>query len=79
MTEFPNATVAEYGTYSNDINATMAEIFARGPIHASINRPTDQTTNIQRHGGGFAVGQLDDLWNWLRVLRDANKKTPHGF
>lgn len=34
---FPNATVAEYGTYSNDLHAIMAEIYARGPVKASIN------------------------------------------
>jgi cathepsin X len=34
---FPNATVAEYGTYQNDIHAIMAEIFARGPVKASVN------------------------------------------
>jgi len=34
---FPNATVAEYGTYHNDLHATMAEIFVRGPVKASVN------------------------------------------
>ncbi|MGH3055836.1 MAG: C1 family peptidase [Gaiellaceae bacterium] len=36
--EFPNATVAEYGTYIDaDVFAIMAEILARGPVAASIN------------------------------------------
>lgn len=34
---YPNATVAEYGRYSNDVDAIMAEIYARGPVAASIN------------------------------------------
>lgn len=33
---FPNATVAEYGSYSNDVDAVKAEIFVRGPVAASI-------------------------------------------
>ena len=36
--QFPNATVAEYGTYAeNDLHGIMAEIFARGPVKASVN------------------------------------------
>lgn len=35
---FPNASVAEYGTYTADqLPAIMAEIFARGPVKASVN------------------------------------------
>ena len=34
---FPNATVAEYGTYHYDAFAMMAEIYTRGPITASVN------------------------------------------
>jgi len=48
VTQFPNATIAEYGTYSKDINATMAEIFVRGPIKASING-----TAIANYKGGI--------------------------
>ncbi len=33
ITKFPNATVAEFGSYAlGDLDAVMAEIFARGPI-----------------------------------------------
>lgn len=35
--KFPNATVSEFGTYHNDVHAIMAEIFARGPVKASVN------------------------------------------
>ena len=35
--EFPNATVQEYGTYHNHLHGIMAEIYARGPVKASIN------------------------------------------
>jgi len=48
VTHFPNATIAEYGTYSHDIDATMAEIYARGPIKASING-----TAIANYPGGI--------------------------
>lgn len=36
---FPNATVAEYGSYTQDdgIFSVMAEIFMRGPVKASVN------------------------------------------
>jgi cathepsin X len=33
---FPNATVAEYGTYRNKVEAVLAEIFARGPVAAGV-------------------------------------------
>mmetsp|Transcript_25645 Transcript_25645/g.37751 ORF Transcript_25645/g.37751 Transcript_25645/m.37751 type:complete len:355 (-) Transcript_25645:384-1448(-) len=48
ITHFPNATVDEYGTYSSDVDATMAEIFARGPVHASVN-----ATPILDYQGGI--------------------------
>jgi len=35
--EYPNATIAEYGTYSLDVHAIQAEIFARGPVAAAVN------------------------------------------
>jgi len=34
---FPNATVAEYGLIENDVDATKAEIYTRGPVAATIN------------------------------------------
>jgi len=37
ITPFPNATVAEYGGISLDAEKTMAEIFARGPVAATVN------------------------------------------
>lgn len=44
ITEFPNATIAEYGTYSyytdgfsNVVDKIKAEIYARGPVAAAIN------------------------------------------
>jgi len=48
ITHFPNATIADYGTYSHDIDATMAEIYVRGPIQASING-----TAIHNYKGGI--------------------------
>ncbi len=36
--QFPNATVAEYGMIeSGDVDAIMAEIYARGPVAATVN------------------------------------------
>jgi hypothetical protein len=37
VTQFPNATVAEYGTYHYDTFAMQAEIFFRGPVKASVD------------------------------------------
>jgi cathepsin X len=37
VTQFPNATVAEYGTYHYDVFAMQAEIFFRGPVKASVD------------------------------------------
>eukprot|EP00550_Attheya_septentrionalis_P003843 CAMPEP_0198286208 /NCGR_PEP_ID=MMETSP1449-20131203/5344_1 /TAXON_ID=420275 /ORGANISM="Attheya septentrionalis, Strain CCMP2084" /LENGTH=331 /DNA_ID=CAMNT_0043983881 /DNA_START=224 /DNA_END=1219 /DNA_ORIENTATION=+ len=34
---FPNATIAEYGTLHYDTDAIMGEIFARGPVAATVN------------------------------------------
>merc|ERR1712232_31412 len=34
---FPNATVAEFGTTPPDVDAIMAEIYARGPVAATVN------------------------------------------
>jgi len=48
ISTFPNATVSEYGSYKNDVNAIKAEIFARGPVKASING-----TAIKNYKGGI--------------------------
>jgi cathepsin X len=45
---FPNATVSEYGTYHNHVHAIMAEIYARGPVKASINAQA-----IENYTGGI--------------------------
>ena len=45
---FPNATIAEYGTYHNDVPAMMAEIYARGPVKASVNAEP-----LQNYTGGI--------------------------
>lgn len=37
LNAFPNASIAEYGVYSNDVHAIMAEIFVRGPVKASVD------------------------------------------
>ena len=34
---FPNATIAEYGVYRNQVFATQAEIWMRGPVKASVD------------------------------------------
>jgi len=35
--DFPNCTIAEYGTLPNDANAIKAEVYARGPVPAGVN------------------------------------------
>ena len=45
---FPNATISEYGTYHNaSVDAIKAEIYARGPVKASVNA----TPLVQYNGG----------------------------
>lgn len=54
---FPNATIAEYGTYhhkrDDDVEGkTMAEIYARGPVSAAVNaRP------LHTYHGGIYMDQ----------------------
>lgn len=49
--QFPNATVAEYGMIeSGDCDAIMAEIYARGPVAATINAEPI----LEYKGGVFA-------------------------
>lgn len=47
IAQFPNATIAEYGTIEGDVDAIMAEIFARGPVAACVNAEP-----IHNYGGG---------------------------
>lgn len=47
LKQFPNATVAEYGRYENDVFAMMSEIWMRGPIKASV----DATMLVNYTGG----------------------------
>uniref|UniRef100_A0A7S1VQ97 Peptidase C1A papain C-terminal domain-containing protein n=1 Tax=Grammatophora oceanica TaxID=210454 RepID=A0A7S1VQ97_9STRA len=37
ISPFPNASIAEYGYYKNDVNAIKAEIYMRGPVAAEVN------------------------------------------
>lgn len=52
INSFPNATVEEYGTYSKDVDAIMAELFMRGPVQASVNG-----TVLKDYVGGI----IDDI------------------
>ena len=55
ITQFPNATVAEYGTIEGDVEAIQAEIFARGPVAAEVNgKPLHDY-----HGGVFSDETAD--------------------
>jgi len=59
--QFPNATIAEYGTIKDhDIHAIKAEIFARGPVAADVNGYA-----LHNYTGGI----YDDA--------EASKKTTH--
>jgi cathepsin X len=59
---FPNATIAEYGTYglftSNRVHKIMAEIYARGPVAAGVN--AEPLVNYQ---GGIVKDEA--LWRML--------------
>jgi cathepsin X len=65
VSRFPNATVAEYGTYSyytdgfgSVVDKIKAEIYARGPVAASIN-----ASPILKYAGG--VVNDTKLWNMM--------------
>ena len=45
---FPNATVAEWGTYHHDIEGVKAEIFARGPVATGVFGPA-----LREYKGGI--------------------------
>ena len=79
---FPNATVAEYGTYSEaELPAIMAEIFARGPVKASVNAAplleyeggilleNEITRNTTHNHGvsivGWGYDEVLDLQYWI--------------
>lgn len=47
LSRFPNASVAEYGEYHNEVFATMAEIYMRGPVKASVD-----ATHLTNYTGG---------------------------
>lgn len=53
---YPNATIAEYGTYSLDADKIKAEIFARGPVAAGINAEP----LIEYHGGVYSDDNPED-------------------
>jgi len=55
---FPNVTIAEYGTYSFDVHAIKAEIYARGPVSAQLNAEP----LVDYHGG---VLEDCSLWHML--------------
>ena len=56
---FPNATVSEYGKYKEGrevdvVRATMAEIFARGPVAAAVNAKP-----LHSYRGGIYANESD--------------------
>ena len=58
---FPNATISEYGTYHNaSVDAIKAEVYARGPVKASVN-----ATPLVHYNGGIIrdVGLQDQGHN----------------
>ena len=58
---FPNATVAEYGQIKDDPEAIMAEIYARGPVAASINAEPI----VKYRGGIFDDDSMDTITNHI--------------
>ena len=87
---FPNATIAEYGEISMDVNAIMAEIYARGPVAATINaepivkyrggvykdKGDDTGTNhiVSIVGWGTTATDADDEGEGEEVVRGGKKK-----
>ena len=59
LTSFPNATVAEYGSYGLDdtVEMIMAEIYARGPVKAAVNG----SAIVDYKGGIITDPSLKDL------------------
>lgn len=54
---FPYATVAEYGSEFENVNAIKAEIYARGPVKAAVNG-----TAIRDYKGGiYSDSSLEDM------------------
>merc|ERR1712232_179030 len=51
---FPNATIAEYGQiHGGNVNHTMAEIYARGPVAAEVN-----ANPLRNYHGGIFTNRL---------------------
>jgi cathepsin X len=58
---FPNATVAEYGIVENNVHHIMAEIYARGPVAATINAEPI----VKYSGGVFSDKKADRNTNHI--------------
>lgn len=57
ISDFPYATVAEYGSELDDVNAIKAEIYTRGPIKAAVNG-----TAIKNYTGGiYSDSSLENM------------------
>jgi cathepsin X len=82
---FPNATISEYGTYHNaSVDAIKAEIYARGPVKASVNATPlvdyrgglirDMTLRNQSHNHGVSIvgwGILEDRKEQYWIVRNS--------
>jgi cathepsin X len=70
---FPNATVAEYGTYSvmsdpkGAAHKIMAEIYARGPVATGVNAEP-----LVKYEGGIVTDTK--IWHMMVRLDVAKKK-----
>ena len=58
---FPNATVAEYGMIDQDVDKIMTEIYARGPVAATINAEPI----LEYQGGVFSDTSFDTQTNHI--------------
>lgn len=60
---FPFATIAEYGSYHNQVKEVMTEIYARGPVTAGING-----VHLHNYTGGIIYDHVE--WRDLKMTHE---------
>jgi Cysteine protease len=64
---FPYATVAEYGSYHNQLIDIMAEIYARGPVTAGI-----AGAFLHNYTGGIITDRVSPSWRNLPITHEVS-------
>jgi len=74
---FPkNATVAEYGFISEDVNAIMSEIYVRGPVAATVNgKPLHEYEGgiFNEEGHSSRTSHIVSIVGWGKDPKTGNK------